>query len=533
MPDAPEQLAALSALPRMGWVDQPTPVTELPALAQELGLSWLGVKRDDLLPKLHGGTKVRKLDYLLAEPRLAEAEGWVSWGAIGSGHLVAVSAAARELGKHLEAHVFWQPPSESLLNNLAFVASGPTRIHFHDSRVRLALRQPRLVLGGTLGGLPVIEVGGTTGPGMAGMARAGLELALQIEAGALPAPERIYVPLGSAGSLLGLQLGLQLGGLTPRLHAVSAVEWWCATGGRLRALQREARRWLSEQGIDLPDGPSPSIAFDRGQVGAGYGVASEASLAACRRLAEHDVASLEPIYSGKAMASLLADPPANERVLFWLTPHAAGELPVDPDWLDRLPPALRRRLDGGRRLTRRAVLVGGAALLVGGAVWRTSGYTARPSWSGTQLSAWQADVLEKCAEALLPPAPTEGLIASIPRRADRFLTTLPPHMAREVTGMFVAIEHGTTPLGHSLSRFSSLSVPEREEYLRSLAAAGGLRAQLYQGVRDMCLLGYYQQPEAWPGLQYEGPKVPREPRADRYAELVAEEGALPTGWSGA
>jgi len=525
--------AELDALPRLGWVDEPSPVTALPDLARDLGLGWLGVKRDDLLPRLHGGSKVRKLDVLLATPPFAEAPGWASWGAIGSGHLVALSAAARELDRRLLACTFWQPASDSALANLAYVASGPGEVQFHGSRVALALRRPQLVVGGAVAGLPSIAPGATTGAGVAGVVRAGLELADQIAAGELPTPDRIVLPIGSAGTTIGLLLGLGLAGLRPVVHAVSAVERWFLLAPWVRRLTAQARAWLVEHGVAGARGVAlPPLRVDFARVGPGYGIPTAASEAACRRLAEHELA-LEPVYSGKAMASLLAAPPAGERVLFWLTPHGAGPLPAADDWRERLPTGLRQRLDAdgapGRRVGRRALLAGGAALAAG-ALWRTSGYPALPEWSGRVLAPWQAHVLRACAEALLPPAPLPGRLGSIPARVDRFVQSLPAAMTRELLGLTAALEHGTTPLGHAWSRLTALPVEERRAFLADLAAAGGLRGELYRGVRELVYLGYYQQPETWPALGYRGPLVPEGPRADRYGALVAPPGALPRGF---
>lgn len=81
-------------------------MTPLPLLAAELGLAWLGVKRDDQLDALSGGSKPRKLDYLLAAPPFADAPSWAAVGAIGSGNLVALTGAAAVLGRRLDAHVF-------------------------------------------------------------------------------------------------------------------------------------------------------------------------------------------------------------------------------------------------------------------------------------------------------------------------------------------------------------------------------------------------------------------------------------------
>jgi 1-aminocyclopropane-1-carboxylate deaminase/D-cysteine desulfhydrase-like pyridoxal-dependent ACC family enzyme len=93
------------SIPRLGWIDAPTPVDSLPELAAELGLEWFGIKRDDHIPRHLGGNKIRKLDYLLGREPFTSAPTWASVGAIGSGHLVALTAAARALDRRVEMNV--------------------------------------------------------------------------------------------------------------------------------------------------------------------------------------------------------------------------------------------------------------------------------------------------------------------------------------------------------------------------------------------------------------------------------------------
>jgi 1-aminocyclopropane-1-carboxylate deaminase/D-cysteine desulfhydrase-like pyridoxal-dependent ACC family enzyme len=192
-------LDVLDGLPRLGWAAEPTPVQPMLELAQELGLGWLGCKRDDLTVPGHGGTKTRKLDFLLASPPWRDAPKWISVGAIGSGHLVACTAAAERLGRQLEAHLFWEPLSAGVLDNLAYTASGPTTLFYHSSRIALALRRPGVLTALHMAGVPVIPPGGTTPVAMLGLVRAGLELAGQVQRGELPEPQRLYVSLGSGG----------------------------------------------------------------------------------------------------------------------------------------------------------------------------------------------------------------------------------------------------------------------------------------------------------------------------------------------
>lgn len=307
-----------------------------------MGLDWLGVKRDDLLDALLGGTKPRKLDYLLAAPPFVDARRWASLGAIGSGHLLALGAAAARLDKELEAHCFWETPSEDVLANLAALASGPTELHFHRNRVLLALRRPSVLLGRRRGSALVIPPGATTPDGMLGLVRAAFELAGQIEAHTLPLPDRIYVALGSGGTTAGLAVGLGLAGVETTLRAIATVEHPFATRRRLESLIAALRRRLVTAGASLL--PPVQVEIDRRFLGAGYGHPTPAGRSARGRLADHGIV-LEDVYTAKAAAALLADATQGgmHRVLLWNTTH--GPLPpVADDWRGRLPRALLRRL---------------------------------------------------------------------------------------------------------------------------------------------------------------------------------------------
>jgi D-cysteine desulfhydrase len=523
---AADLLAALDALPRLGWVAGPTPVTPLHDLAAGLGLGWLGAKRDDALPGLFGGSKVRKLDFLLAAAPWAAAEAWASAGAIGSGQLVALTAAAERLGRRLEALVFWEPLSAGVEEHLAFIASGPTSLAYRRSRLTLALRDPRVLIGRTHRGRPVVPPGASAPAGLAGMVRAGLELAVQVAAGELPAPDRVVVALGSGGTAAGLALGLGLGGLSSTVvHAVAAVERPLASHGRLRSLVEATRRWLVAAGV-YAAGPAAPIRIDRRRVGPGYGAPTPESLAACARVPS---LPLEPVYSGKALASVLGGAlPRGERVLFWVTPHRAGPLPVDPDWRDRLPPALRRRLTAVDRPRRRFVLLGVAGLTAVALGHRLTGYDALPP--GLVLASWEGNVLRAAAEALLPPAPAP--YDGVPAAIDRYVAALPRSLRREIHMLLSALEHGTL-LDLHVDRLTRLEPAAREHFLSTLAARGGLQRQMYRGVRDLCMLGYYQDPTTWPALGYPGPMVSRERRPDAYDALRAPDGTPPPGWSAA
>ncbi len=528
----------LAGIPSLGWLEQPSPVSALPGLASALKLEALHVKRDDLLTALHGGNKVRKLDVLLALPPFKDAPQWASLGAIGSGHVAACTAAAQALGRHVDAHLFFEPLSQGVLENLAFVASGPTRLHYYGSRLEVGLFARDLVLRTEHRGSPVIPPGGTLPAGVAGVVRAGLELAAQIEAGELEPPQLVYCALGTGGTVAGLALGLGLAGVACELRAVATVERWLTSERRLKGLIAAAAAWLTARGVPARPEQAVKVRVVHEQLGPGYGVATAQSLAAVEVLRQEGV-PIEPIYTGKAFAALLADVAAQRsarRVLFWSTVRR-GPLPAAPDWRARLPPRLAQRLaqvTAPRTLGRRALLVGGGAALTALGVARVTGYPPTPGWAGQVLAAWEGQVLAAAAPVLTGCSLVEGLVVAA--NIDRFLCTMAPAQQREIHQLCALVEHGTTPLGLRLARFTRLSPEAREAYLLSLSARGGLLALAVRGLRDLVLLGTYQDAASWQGLGYAGPWPPaaRGPANDDATQDAwrAPKGALPKGARG-
>lgn len=526
MPDTVQ--ARLSSLPRVGFVTEPSPVSEHAALAEELSLAWLGAKRDDLLPALFGGSKVRKLDLLLASAPWDRASAWTSMGAIGSGHLVALGAASARLGRPLDAHLFWEPVEDLVLEHLAYTASQARSLRFYSSRTSLGVRAPGLFVRPQHRGATVIGPGGTHAPGVVGVMLAVRELADQIDAGLLPMPDRIVVALGSGGTAAGLVLGagiwLRRDGRVPIIQAGSAVERAFSPAWRVHQLLRSAVSWLNEQGIGLAAFEPAPLVIDHSGSGPAYGVANPRSREVTVRLRGHGLPA-EPIYTGKAFASVLARPVAGERVLLWITPRRSGPLPAAEGWRDRLPSSLRRRLDGGSSMARRTMLVGLVATVTF-AGWRAGGYPAlaRPV---AGLADWEVQVLRAAAEVVLSDVPARAR-ERVPAAVAAFMARFPPAMRAEVSGLLLAIEQGTL-LQARLDRFSRLPVAERDEALRALKDGPAPARLLYRGIRDLCLLGAWQQDTLWPDIGYEGPWVPAVERADRYLALASRQ--APPGWT--
>jgi D-cysteine desulfhydrase len=174
----------------------------------------------------------------------------------------------------------------------------------------------------------VIPFGGTNARGLIGFVNAAIELADQIEAGALPMPDLIYVPYGSTGTACGLALGLAAIGLRTSVVGVRVVPAESTNPDRARRVMEEAMGLL--RGLDAG---FPAVNLDRvalevrdGFLGDEYAAVTAESLEAVA-LAQADNLHLETTYTGKALAALVADAKAgklaSKTTLFWNTYSSA------------------------------------------------------------------------------------------------------------------------------------------------------------------------------------------------------------------
>lgn len=347
----------LSAPPRrFALASLPTPVEPAP---------WIGgdgvqvfVKREDRTSPIYGGGKVRKLEWLLANPPYDDGRPIVSIGGIGSHHLLAVALFLREQGRTLHAWCFDQVPTRHTLQDLAALVSVGGQLWPVKTRLRLPLAALAYYTWARPAQRGVyMPPGGTTGLGCLGFVEAGLELAQQVADGVLPAPAALYITGGTCGSSAGVALGLALAGLPVRLSVVSALEPLYVNDGTFKRTLSAAFRALVDAGLrsDLAAlGPVGLLAragvtwsMDHAQVGPGYAVPTPAGEAVVALGAAAGL-PLETTYTGKCLAALRSDLAAGKvrgPVVFWSTQAATDLRPlIAPGWQERLPARLRRRL---------------------------------------------------------------------------------------------------------------------------------------------------------------------------------------------
>jgi D-cysteine desulfhydrase len=363
--------------PELGFLplgEFPTPVERL-AHPERLPGVELYAKRDDLSSPIYGGNKVRTLEALLGQARRQGNTRVIATGAYGSNHSVATLLHARRAGFRAAAALFPQPFSQTAGDNLRVSLTQADAVIDlpHWSLLPWALRRH----GGVARPAPapfVMPPGGAIPRGCLGFLSAGLELSLQIAAGAMPRPDEVILALGStcstAGLLVGLRvaarLGLGCGGLTrgarragrcepPRLVAVRVTPWPLTSAFRIVRLARRVSSWLhAETGdavFDLSRGELASgLELDGSQLGSGYGQPTRAGLDAVAALSRFAFA-LDTSYSAKSAAAWLARSQASARVrLYWCTKSSAPLPEVSDEALSRAPQRMLRWLERGGAL---------------------------------------------------------------------------------------------------------------------------------------------------------------------------------------
>ncbi len=319
----------LSVFPRLRFAHLPTPLEPMPGLGAELGLDNLWVKRDDCTGLATGGNKTRKLEFLAAEAQAQGADTLVTAGGLQSNHCRQTAAVAARLGLDCVLVLEDSVP----LADASYLHSGNRLL---DRLLGAKLRQ---VAAGTdleravegicrqleaRGHRPyAIPVGGSNPVGALGYVDCALELLAQAAERRLRI-DRIVVASGSAGTQAGLLAGLHGAGASIPVTGISVSAEKGEQEGKVFGLAQATGAHL---GIEPP--PWRSVLVDDRFVGPGYGLPTPGTLAAVKLAARREGLLLDPVYTGKAMAGLLALARAgeiapDERVVFLHTGGAAG-----------------------------------------------------------------------------------------------------------------------------------------------------------------------------------------------------------------
>jgi 1-aminocyclopropane-1-carboxylate deaminase/D-cysteine desulfhydrase-like pyridoxal-dependent ACC family enzyme len=303
----------------------------LPRFSAALGdRAEIWIKREDLLPLAFGGNKLRNLEFLVGEALAEGADSLVTSGRRWSNHCRLTAAAGAKAG--LDVHLALTGPAgtepgpnerlDALLGATVHVAATAERadraalVERIVADLRAAGRQPY-----------VVAVGGSGPVGAAGQVLAGIELAEQaVAAGIDPA---VVLASATGGTQAGVLAGLRVAGLWSSVVGVAvaapAAELRPTVVELLAGLAPLVERRVDPAEVDLTDA----------QLGAGYGTPTASAGAATALLARTEGILVDPIYTAKALAEVIArvrDGRLDGSVVFW---HAGGT----PGLFEALPPA--------------------------------------------------------------------------------------------------------------------------------------------------------------------------------------------------
>jgi D-cysteine desulfhydrase family pyridoxal phosphate-dependent enzyme len=279
------------------------------------------IKRDDMTGGPLSGNKVRKLEYLLADALLSDADSLITCGGVQSNHARATCIAGRQLG--LESHLVLRSTSQEMTGNLlmnclagASTYLVPREPYLTGLLPRMQLVQRELTRAGKTPYL--IPVGGSNLMGFWGYLDAFDEL---LEQGLGEQFDDLVLATGSGGTAAALSVANMLCGSPVKIHAI-------AVSDNSEYFYQHVDATLAELGIGHHTAQDLLTVVD-GHKGRGYGLSTPAELESIASVSAATGILLDPVYTGKAymgLRGLLAkgDRLRGTRVLFLHTGGTFG-----------------------------------------------------------------------------------------------------------------------------------------------------------------------------------------------------------------
>ena len=293
--------ARIAELPRVRFALLPTPIEEARQLGRRLGGPRIFVKRDDLTGVAFGGNKTRNLEYRLARTVAEGADTVIVGLDLQSNSARQTIGACNKLG--LKVHLVLEGARPNVVqgNLLVDYLLGAT-VHFAASAAEQRAMLDRLAAevraaGGKphiLNDNPMFDIASAVA-----YIESTFECLEQLAALGV-SPSAFYMSSSGKGAA-GLMLAQKLTGLPFRVHCVSATSEYDLSK-RTAAIANSTAEHL---GLGVRVTPEEVVNFAN-FVGERYGVPSAAGNDAVKLFAETEGLILDPVYTGKAAAGMLA-----------------------------------------------------------------------------------------------------------------------------------------------------------------------------------------------------------------------------------
>ena len=321
-----ELQALLDKHPRAEIGHMPTPLDKLKNISAREGLN-LWAKRDDCTGVAMGGNKVRQLRYYMGAAQAANADTVFITGAIQSNFVRTTAAMAGICGMDCHVQLEERVPDVSELhrtngNVLLDRLMGATVHSYPEGEDEAgADAEMRRLADGLIakGKRPyVVHLGADKPPlGALGYVEAALELAGQLdEIGPI---DEIVIPSGSALTHIGALSGLRLLGIDIPVRGACVRRVQPVQTARVTKRIADLGKLL---GVEIPL-RAQDVFLDDSMLAPGYGQFGEEVRSAIGLAAKHEGLFVDPVYSGKTLATALETHRGSGRnILFW---HTGGQ----------------------------------------------------------------------------------------------------------------------------------------------------------------------------------------------------------------
>lgn len=309
-------------LKRLRLTNLSTPIERADRLRSLIpGAPQLYLKRDDLSGYFGGGNKLRKLEYVMADALEKGATTVLTTGSITSNLARTTAAVARRLGLKCELILNGGDPRSARANSRVAELLN-VKVHSVSSREERDLTRDRVARELEQQGEVVykIPLGASNEVGSFGVVAAMEEVAIQqFELG--EQFDAIVLATSSGGTQAGLEVAKRLfdyRGL--RILGVSADD----PAAEIKDAALKAMVPMLQK-LNLPsDVSADELNVDDSFIGEGYGINTDESREAMRLFADAEGVLLDPVYTSKGAAGLIAYCrrgvfKQTDRVLFWHT----------------------------------------------------------------------------------------------------------------------------------------------------------------------------------------------------------------------
>ena len=334
-------LAAVDRFPRVRLGHAPTPLDPAPRLGAALGVE-LWIKRDDCTGLALGGNKVRQLEFHLGAAQARGADTVLVTGAVQSNLVRLAAAGARRLGMdvhiQLEERVddaggLYRTSGNLLLDRLLGATLHALPVGEDETAADAALERLARALADE-GRRPYVIHSAPGHPPLGGLGYVLAAAEVLGQAGELGIGfDAVVCASGSALTHAGILVGMRALGAPAPVLGICVRRDARRQGARVAqaaaalAAMIERPAALAADDVEVCDAVHPP----------GYGKLNDAVREALEMAARHEALLLDPVYTGKAMAGLVAHVrsgriAAGSRVLFVHT----GGLPAVFAYADRL-----------------------------------------------------------------------------------------------------------------------------------------------------------------------------------------------------